>query len=831
MLMIKKLFSKKYIKNTVAGMMVVIMAAVDMSVWIANAGGDMNVVYEDHEMEEYLADGIYGGRTDSSYEIPSDDDAEIETADRLYHFNILEITRGEGLGTFGYSLSGYEPVPADTPEMKHAMMDALINRVTGGPDDNITKNELPQSVSNFMTQFSDGEKVPFSTSFGPCTGYYKYVGDGNGYYSEVKTGPGNSSTYTDRSNHKARMVSKFFKGNQNINYTPLYSDRKNDYIWVDTNLTVAQMEETTSGIDKTTDIIVSNHRKIKYTNNDVFFKNFYSPESGVTLDEWKNNHKISLRTRVCAKSKESDQVVTDDDIQWADIIYLTNGNGTYAQAAYTLYQEALGSSLPDRNNLPHLDLPTFKMTLDIYDRIAVKEDCAIIVDGKDSFTGGKISTNYMKLIAMLFLVNKNDDPDGTRYGSGRCVFMDFLKKYVTVEKNAPGLSITAVSNRYNGLTAENGYMYQDFPRTWVKKTDSWDDTASYYFDNNGNRIDQTCYLKKSKSNTTDYIYIDQSTGNFMVSTDNSGMWYEVDYEIYNNGQKQTGFARRCVSWDRQGDKLAGKNNSVEWPWDIEGGCLKWWWFEKGVCDQNCHLPIYFQYYGWGPYRAINDPEQGTYKNQSFSQENGAFKGDLVKNAVANRKKKREYEDEHSESRIGAKKYFFLSVNIKNGDGVNKNDGGNKVMYINDYEMPSITSVPIDFSVRTSENISKIQVLKKTKTRTGWTYSDVLTYVPKNDPDTNDITDITKTLEFKGGSGVVLSPEDSSEPDVDVTHHNLKIYTYSGSIASDLKKDPNFKTGANNRFVLRVFVQATPGGEEKYVEDEICIVKRDFFNLE
>ena len=134
--------------------------------------GELRVEYEDHDMETYLADGKYDG-TDSSYEISNSGDDTIESYETIYHFNILEIVRGEGLATFGYSLDGYEPVPGDTPEMKHACMDALMNRITGG-DQNETKDERPYYINNFMTQFSDGEKVPFSTAFGEYTGYYKW---------------------------------------------------------------------------------------------------------------------------------------------------------------------------------------------------------------------------------------------------------------------------------------------------------------------------------------------------------------------------------------------------------------------------------------------------------------------------------------------------------------------------------------------------------------------------------------------------------------------------------------------------------------------------------
>ncbi len=761
----------------------------------------------------FAADGNYN-RTDSSYEISNGENDEIEsyTYETIYHFNILEITRGEGMGTFGYSLDGYEPVLQDISgydeekmkEMRHACMDALVNRINGG-DQNESKDELPSFMSNMLTQFSDGEKKPFSTKHGKYTGYYKHVGKGEGFYSLI-------NGTLDKSNHKAKMVSKFY-----TSYVD--SDRDNDYIWVDTSLTLSELLASDSV--KSDDIVVTDHRKNKYINNNVFFKNFYTTEGSV--EDWKKNHKIQLRTKACTALK-------DEDIEWADFIYLTNGKGVYAQSAYEVYKAAHpGKTFPDIDNLPHLDLPTFKQTLEIYDRVAVREDVAILVDGKDRFTGGKINTNYMKLIAMLFLVNNIHNNDG-KYGSGREMFMDYIKSYVANNK-APGLRTTAVSNKMNGLTEENGYMYQDFPRTKVERNDDHDDSANEYFDLNGNFRNEKCYFKKSKSNTTDYIYINEENGNFTVDNQYSGRVFWVDYEIYNNSGKQDGFAHRFISWTRQSDKLGGSqyNNRSEWPWDIvEGSCLKYWWVAKDVTDQQAHLPLYFQYYSndpnsWGPYRAISDPVQGTYKNQSFSHESGAFKGDLVKDAIEGRPHKREYEDpEHGEKKgTPQKKYYFLSVNIENGDGVNKALGGNKVLYVNDYEIKDniIAEIPLQFVVRSSENITKIEVLKNSGA------SPILTFTPTG---TNDIANITSPLTFTGG--VTLNPKDMSRPpEPDTDHHSLLIYRYSG----DIKLNKSyFDSGSNNKFIIRVWVQPMADKPEsaRHVDDQIYVVKRNFFEL-
>lgn len=828
---------KGYLKHIIAGILIVCMLFADASLYLsitsdnlpyANKSGDFAdisgndfVVYENHLLDVAMADGKYDG-TDSSFEISNGGDDQISSSETLYHFNILEIVRGEGLGTIGFSIAGLEPVQGDTAEMRHACMDALVNGINGG-DQNVSKNERPNYINNFMTQFSGGNNKPFTTEFkdGGYTGYYKYVGTGNGFYSLVKG-------TLDTSSNTAQMVSKYYSDDVN-------SDRKNDYIWVDTDLSISELVNSDTLSDD--DIIVTNHRKNKYVNNDVFLKNFYSTEEydstngsykATSIDKWKKTHKVQLRTKAYGD-------VLDDDIEWADLIYISNGDGVYAQSAYEIYKKAFpDKSLPDRDNLPKINIKNFQQVLAIYDRVAVRQDVAILVDGKQAFNGNNIDNNFCKLVAMLFLVN-NVHENGGKYGSGREMFMDFLNKYVN-NKKAPGLRTTAPSNRMNGLQEENGYMYQDFPRTKVSQNDYYDDESSEYFDENGQMRDEWAYFKKSKSNTTDYIYIDEETGDFRVNTQYSGYYYWVDYEIYNDSGKHDGFAHRYVSWTRQSDHLGGKDGSSRWPWDIvEGGCLKYWWVAKDVTDQQAHLPLYFQYYHssdyWGPYVAINDPVTGNYKNQSFSQENYSFNDNLLKDAIENREVKREYTDpSHGES-TGSPKYFFLALNIENGDGVNKTNMGNKVLYVNDYEIREnrITELPIHFILRSSENISRIELLKEGQA------TPIVTFSPKS---TNDITKPDSDLSFTGGvEGLELQnetiytsgEEDSKKPDKDTSHHDLYIYKYKGVINNDLKAD-YFSTDRNNKFVLRAWIEPVPN-TYKYVDDKICVVRRDFFMLD
>ena len=790
--MIKNLACKKIVKNLIAGMLVICMAALDLSL----LSRIPTVEYEEHEMESYLADGNYNG-TDSSYEISNGSDDEFPVYEDIFQFNILEIIPAEGLASIGYSIEGFEPVPGNDAEEKHAYMDALGNTITG--DQNLQPSS---TMNNVITQFADGEKKPFDFKKGKYTGYYKYVGAGNGYYSIY-----NNSL--DRSSHTVKMISKFYNN----------GNGENDYIWVDTSKSFDELLNSDS-VDQTKDIVVKNHWKFKYENYDIFLGSFYTPQSynsgngnysGSTKDAWKETHKIDLRTRLSSYDKLT------DDIKWADVIVISDGKGVNGQSAYTLYKYANPKkSLPDINNIGKPELTKFSDVLLIYDRVVAKEDVAILVDADQNLMGGSVDTNLKKLVAMLFMVN-NQTINGGKGGTGRKVFMDYIKSYVN-DWTAPSQRIDACSNSYNKLKEPNGYMFQDFPREKVNgKTN---DHARCYYNLNNQKVYEDSYFSNIRSNTTDYLYIDEATGKFMVDKKYAGRVFFTDYD-----NAEGSFVHRFISWNSLYNKW---NNSNKWPWEIDGeGCLKQWWFGDGVTDQGCHTPLYYHYYAWDNMRAINNPVYATYKNQSYTAHNSIFKGDYLKDAINQREVKREYTDPTHVLKKESTKYFYLSVNIENGDGVNKSEHGNKVLYINDYEMSnsSFTDIPINFVVKSSENISKIEVFKKTGTVVSPILTSILSYSPP-DPDTNDITDFNSNLSFSGSSPLSLTPGDSVEPTPDSDHHNLLIYTYSGSIAHDLKKDPYFKTGTNNKFVLRVYVRP-----DKYVDDEICVVKRGFFDLE
>ncbi len=907
-----KKIDRKYIKNIIAGMIVLCMMLADISLAVSNASQKDFIEVEDHELTMYLADGNYNG-TDSDAEITNGDNDSISTYQNVYMFNILEIIPEEGLATVGFSIDGFEPVydtniknletklqslrnkakegnlselekeelkslPDEILEMRHAYMDALINEdICGG------NSVQPLSmINNVITQFcdTDSSKQPFgyekniyNNTKTEHTGYYKYVGSGKGYYAKVN-------------GYSNRFISKF--STKNANHGTF------DYIWKGTTQSYQSLINSNI-IRDGVDIPVQNHKKLSYVNYNVFFDGFYTGQNKekVNYNEWKETHRIDLRTKIGNQ-------VDDKDIEWADVIIVTDGTGVDSKSAYALYLRAKKNYNYYNNDngynnfwnnkvnrMPFPELEKFSYALQIYDRVAVREDAAFLADVDKGFCSHKyngsisIDSNMRKLIAMLFMIN-----DGNLAGgSGRTMFMDYLHKYVD-EYKAPSQQLTACSNAYNvdvfnnmnearddlNLEVDPHYMFNDFPRKNCDGSDSYIWDQYWYYDQNMRNNDRpkTGYHRydfleftdstgktHTRSNMTDYVYIDEDTGKFMVDTRLSGNVFFVDYH-----SDAGNFVHRYTTWNNMYNNL---NGSDRWPMDKSGdGCLKYWWFDEWVTDQGWRLPMYYHYYAWAGLRVLTEPGKNTtYKNQSFAESNGRYKGDYLKNAIKERTVKREYTDDShiAERKETVLRHFYLSLNIVNGDGVNKKNKDNKVMYINDYEVDGRTDLPINFKVRTSEPIAKIELFKDSA-------SDENCIALYTGASTNDIEALNADLTFNksgGGSPIILYNEtvyentgDADPKPAEEGDHHLHIYTYgikTETITGELESDGSYKRKiqkddrgealitsipdqittdmlekVNTKFILRVSIE-TPTGEYKSVDDKIYVVKRGFFALD
>lgn len=853
-----------FVVNIVAGICCLAMLICDISLFerIRPDDGKLMVINERHDMEKFYADGEYKEKDSDSESAQS---GEIVVNNGRLLFNILEIVPTEKKGIIGYMIGGCEPFPtnsiykdnsgayvfsddsisgatliASVETMKAAHLDAMINKVPGSNDSNSQNVYMNGDIYLVGDKYAEGNGngSTFAYETGKkYDGCYKYVGAGKGVYAKA--------TSTNGSDDSVVMVSKYYSSNRS-------NDGHFDYIFV-------YGEAATDSKD----IAVTNHRRVKVTNRDKFFIDCY-PVSDVA--DWKSNHKISVVTR-------SPQTLTDKDIEDADMIFINNGNNMdYFKYALKVQNRILGNSnLEQDNNVTFsssLDL-TFPQVVKIYDRVVAKEDVAFVAS-KNCINGTNFDTNLRKLMCMLFFVKQG----GGDYGSGRRLFMDYFKSFV--ERGiAPSLETTATSNAYNGLTEKNGYMYQDFPwETDPSKaiTDAYyngDEVVSVYggADAAVKHTINGITLYRSKSNTTDYMYIDEQTGSLKIDKKYSGKWYNVDFVGVDNNHPN-GFDYKKISWNKLNDEYA------TWPWDHSGesGALKIWQFPKETSDNgNGHLPLYYQYVGWGDYKAVDGIDYScSYRNQSIEQENDAFKGDIVKRALDGREVKREENGEGGHNESGGTIAYYISANILNGDGVGNDSSGkplSKVLYYNQYEIDSIKNyennmdasnpnpsyksmIPLLLQVRTTCNIDRIELYSSTKSlgaiktlknstsgydpATSSTDTLLKTYTPTS---VNNVSD-KGTLSFSGGNGLSLMytgpTDDASIP----KHSGNNIYQFDSYVDGSSPFDGSiyditldkYKNKMNATFIVKVVIKPVSSVEEKFVTDEISFVRRDFFLL-
>ncbi len=357
---------------------------------------------------------------------------------------------------------------------------------------------------------------------------------------------------------------------------------------------------------------------------------------------------------------------------------------------------------------------------------------------------------------------------------------------------------------------------------------------------------------ESMSNTTDFMYIDDNGilhRDAKYSGDN-GYWFKADYE-----DGADWFAYKKIKW-----------NAAEWDeWYITTD-LKSWLMSKGSYERdgsdtgNMHL--YWDYYSdaFSPYhyRGLNDVGGSVYAdkdgvtNQSIGQESDLFKNNngknLFKTALNTRLVEREITGEKHKETV--QKDYYISMNILNGDGVNKSSIAtqkNKTLYFNAYEKDDIkdyenpakntsnpsgnAKIPLRIRMVTSCPIVQIYIYDKNggiaqynydPDNTGKVGNSVLT-IPECTGSKGKKLELKRVVGTYGENGVPKLNDGSD----DVTPLGSPKYTYEGYIF-DVKSN-YYLEQRNEKVTVRLTVKA-PDKKEKTVEDSITIVKRDFFML-
>ena len=763
----------KYVKNYIAGFLVVCMAFADASLAVGTGSHADSVVVEEHDLDTYLADGNYNGN-DSDSEIAEEQIVETNTGKSL--FNILEILPVEKKGSVGYTIGGCEPFEEAkgiksgneyivTPQiMREAYMDAMFNKEPGanGANDNNNLNNFQLArrfYQDLQGAFSDGGCAVFNFETGKTyKGYYKYVGNNLGVYS----------LYQKVGTTNAIMHSKFY-----------YNSSHNDYIYVNAG----------SFSSDPKDINVEGHKRIMYSNNEKFLKEGYGLKTDAAVATWKNDHVVEVTTR-------TPKTVSYDDIERADVIILNNATDStmrYYRYALQIYNviHGLNEDTDRYVTFNDVDFDDFEKVIRIYERVAVREDVAFI-GSRTNVDGKNFNTSVRKLMCMLFYVYREDDK---RPGAGRKFFMNFIKryasdrgdyrrgegesplKYVKLQEEyyahkddpsekirnrypdyrAPALAKNGsfydsqgnvsmpyshyylyspghplVHSREEAITGghydENGYLVPEHDMNKMKdremkrrdKTMYENDKLSYWTINDSNGYNYRAKTWQSMSNTTDYIYIDND-GNLVRDDKYSGYWFQIDDD--GNGDHQY----KRIKWNKEINKT--------WPWVEAPNDFKYWLFHESTTEYkngywekgNLHL-WYDMHEGWlgndFKFRATNGVEGGSkFYNQAIESENGLFKGDLINSTISGRKFEREKDDpEHIVER--AKEDYYISMNILNGDGVNeKAEKKNKTLYYNEYEKSSAeakqnnantTYIPIKIRIKSSDRLNSIKLYQSVK---------------------------------------------------------------------------------------------------------------------
>lgn len=455
--------SKKYYKNIVAGIVIFCMVAVDGCLFSVISKN--TVITEEHVLEEAMADGKYDGNSsDSANTINSIIDVNDEIGKSL--FNILEIVPTEAKAVVGYTVGGCEPFDKAkglksgdeyivTPQqMKTAYMDAFINPTPGSSNaknwDYLNTNI--GTINSKMAENSgywDAEKNqyiqeiglnPFAFEAVDAKGYYKKVGEAYGVFAKGETDNGDQ-----------KMYSKFY------NYD---SSKKYEYIFV--------YDE--DGDPKKGDINVTNHKRIKYINNEKFIRDVFEKDSLEAALEWKEDHSIEVVVR-------TPMSVSLDDIESADVIIVNSGiNMDYYRNAVEMYNITHGAtSQTDKDkgkdvvfdlNHDFTDIydsngnylaSGFEKVVRIYERVVVREDVAFI-GSRNCINGYNFETNMHKLMGMLFFVNKIEEGTEKEF-AGRDIFMNYIKRYV----DEPGTTYMELRNKYEEHKNKNDTkFYPDY---------------------------------------------------------------------------------------------------------------------------------------------------------------------------------------------------------------------------------------------------------------------------------------------------------------------------------------------------------------------------------
>ena len=427
----KKFVSKNHIwMSIVAGFVCLAMIVCDASIigkTVSEGDKDTEIITEEYKIDEYLADGDYGGNK-SDYEYKNTWGGVSSGGVPIFgKLNILEIVPDRRCGYVGYMEEGCEPI-ADNKLDRAYMMDAMVNNSPGSQ-----WNDASQSQYYFNGMFGNintGSTPIVGREHGNYDGYFLKVESGKGVYA-LCTG---STSYVSSTGKDSDIVKSVVMTSKFAMSPASDSHGGYDYVWVEVEYSAgAEKPKTTrhdiNNMDVGDKIYVENYPKFKYKNSNLFADLFFGEP--IASDD------IKVFTRT------PDELAAEPElVENVDMIFLSANVDTACTEALDTYRGVYGSGASTKSYSSSNDIP-FDQVLKIFDRVVVKQNLSIVTSHalwtSDNY-------NIQHLIFMLYCIEeKSSFNNKSITGSGR----EFIKNFIPAYYDDMD-EITKVSSDGNG---------------------------------------------------------------------------------------------------------------------------------------------------------------------------------------------------------------------------------------------------------------------------------------------------------------------------------------------------------------------------------------------
>ena len=442
----KKIVSKNHLwMNIVAGVLVLAMLVCDVNligILTASTDVDTTVIKEEHKMQEYLADGDYGGNK-SDYEYTGTWGGVSSGGVPVFGIlNILEIVPDRRCGYVGYMEEGCEPI-ADNKIDRAYMMDAMVNNSPGSQ-----YNDASQSQYYFNGMFGNintGSTPIVGREHGNYDGYFLKVEPGKGVYALC----GNTVSYVSNSGRDSDVVKSVVMTSKFAMSPAGDSHGGYDYVWVDVEYSAGAEKPTTTRHDINNmavgdKIYLENYPKFKYKNSNLFADLFFGEP--IASDD------IRVFTRTPDELAAEPELVDN-----VDIIFLSANVDTACTEALDTYRGVYGNGDSTKSYSTSNDIP-FDQVLKIYDRVVCKENLSIVTSHA-LWTSDNL--NIQHLIFMLYCIEKKNENNSKVTGSGRDFIKNFIPAYYDDMEELTKVSFDGNGYRESAKAADFVYISDD----------------------------------------------------------------------------------------------------------------------------------------------------------------------------------------------------------------------------------------------------------------------------------------------------------------------------------------------------------------------------------